>query len=685
MNELIKKVKARKNFFLFVFIFAFLFLYLLFFLFLPFLLYNNLLSWDTIGLYFSAVYQKENLFPHFIGWNPYFFLGYPQNAFYPPMYSYLTSILSFIFPISFSFKLLFGTIVLIFPLSFYFFARSFEFSKLKSAIAMLLMSSLLFLFPNNFYGGNMHATFKIGLIAHALGMCLFFFYWVFLERTRRTLKIKKDFLLSIIISALILAAIVLSHIIGAVVSVFLIITYFFVSVINYKENKKFLIFLVMQSFLAFLITFFWTAPFLFKMGFSSAYTIGIINYPISLSVSSIIFLVGCALKNKKGYASLGFFVLFTIAFAFLGGSLGIPLHFYRMTLFLLVLIPFMALVFLDEKEFFILFLFVILGCLVILFSPHIDTVGPKSITLLPLQENLSGERVFVFAPYSEEPSPHILQYLIPFFYDFYGVRGLYVESAQNARFIFSLENQLEPFDSVVWGTYLEWQYINTEPEFVEKILPHQLSILGVNYIISPKKYFSSWEEIQKITDVPGAYGKNYGSYANYTYFLYKVGNTSLIEILNYTPKFVGEDWENKTYSYFLSELIKEGVMVNKEVPNFVGNGNEKLKIEEISKRQDYLRFKILNASYPVPVLVKISYFPNWKAYEIKNEIKKEIPIYKASPSIMLVYAQDEVEMKYEDLWIDKLGKVISLITFFGILAFFVLRFLKSKVLLKRKS
>jgi len=87
----------------------------------------------------------------------------------------------------------------------------------------------------------------------------------------------------------------------------------------------------------------------------------------------------------------------------------------------------------------------------------------------------------------------------------------------------------------------------------------------------------------------------------------------------------------------------------------------------------------------VPVLVKISYFPNWKAYEIKNEIKKEIPIYKASPAIMLVYAQDEVEMKYEDLWIDKLGKVISLITFFGILAFFVLRFLKSKVLLKRKS
>src|SRR3989344_4777564 len=73
---------------------------------IPFLRFNDLYIWDMAGQYFSSWYVKEYLFPRIIGWNPYFFAGFPQNQFYPPLYSYLTALLSFIMPLEWAFKLL---------------------------------------------------------------------------------------------------------------------------------------------------------------------------------------------------------------------------------------------------------------------------------------------------------------------------------------------------------------------------------------------------------------------------------------------------------------------------------------------------------------------------------------------------------------------------------------------------
>jgi hypothetical protein len=106
--------------------FAFMLGYLLIAIIIPYWLYNSLINWDTMGLYFSSWYQKYFLFPNVIGWNPYFFLGYAQNQFYGPIYAYLTALLSFAIPLSAAFKLLFSLTLLITPVSFYYFDRDFH-------------------------------------------------------------------------------------------------------------------------------------------------------------------------------------------------------------------------------------------------------------------------------------------------------------------------------------------------------------------------------------------------------------------------------------------------------------------------------------------------------------------------------------------------------------------------------
>src|SRR3989344_166532 len=81
-------------------------LFIIIFLIIPFLLNNSLETTDMTAHYFSAWYTKEYLFPNIIGWNPFHYLGFPQNQFYPPLFTLLTVYLSFIFPLKISFKIL---------------------------------------------------------------------------------------------------------------------------------------------------------------------------------------------------------------------------------------------------------------------------------------------------------------------------------------------------------------------------------------------------------------------------------------------------------------------------------------------------------------------------------------------------------------------------------------------------
>ena len=626
--------------------FLFVFGYLIIFLIIPFFLYNGLNSWDLAGLYFSSWYQKEYLLPSVVGWNPYFFLGYPQNQFYPPLFSYVSALLGVILPLETAFKSLFSATLILMPVSFYVLNRSFGFSKVKSAACMALMFSMLFLFPEELFGGNMHATFRIGLVSHALGIALFFFYWAALNRHFREERY--------ILASLLFAVIILTHIVAAFAASFIFMCY----LLLYGRGRKKIIYFVKHGALAFLISAFWVVPFVGKIKWMEAYKVGVASQLVIFVFIAATYFAYIMFSKKKEYLPVFIFMITVLVFSFLSmGVESIPIHLYRFTMYLYLLIPFILFSLFNEDKNAIFVLILIVGIVLVVTSAPVNPEGPEYLKSEKINAEKT-ERVFVFAPYSKESSPHHLQHSIPMESGVIALKGLYTESAKNARYVFDIENQIEPEDTVTWGTYVDWELMN--PELIDEILPYQLDALGVTKTVSTV-YFDGWEKEKMVTSY---YRKYPHSEINYTYYLFKLNNSGLIRALNYTPEvFEGseEEWRQKTAEWFLGRGIKEGVIVhNDEVPKSKGYGNETIEILEMSKRQDYLKFHV-NSAGEIPVLIKISGADNWRAYQIEGNSRREIKIYRASPYIMLVYGKGDIELNYEKVAVDYLGIILSLI------------------------
>ena len=67
---------------------------------------TNFYQQDAVGHYFFVWFIKAHLFPHLIGWNPFFYSGTVQNQYYPGLFHYLAAILSFTIPIDKAMKFL---------------------------------------------------------------------------------------------------------------------------------------------------------------------------------------------------------------------------------------------------------------------------------------------------------------------------------------------------------------------------------------------------------------------------------------------------------------------------------------------------------------------------------------------------------------------------------------------------
>ena len=152
------------------------------------------------------------------------------------------------------------------------------------------------------------------------------------------------------------------------------------------------------------------------------------------------------------------------------------------------------------------------------------------------------------------------------------------------------------------------------------------------------------------------------------FYLYKLEKTNLIEPLNYSPRVVKGDWMNASVNWFMSEDIKNGIIAFEDVPDFVGTGSEKVTIQNISELNDKIDFYV-DSDKAVPLLIKISYFPNWKAYSAGKALKT----YRVSPNMILIYGKGEINLRYEPLFIDKISSIISIITLLWIL-YYIYRF-----------
>lgn len=618
--------------------FAFMLGYLLIAIIIPYWLYNSLINWDTMGLYFSSWYQKYFLFPNVIGWNPYFFLGYAQNQFYGPIYAYLTALLSFAIPLSAAFKLLFSLTLLITPVSFYYFVRSFGAGKTKSIATAIFMFSLLFVFPNNYLGGNLHSTLNIGLIAGGLGFALFFFYFGALVRAR---TMKQYILLSLLLTLIILTHVVATYVALIVLAVMLVAS---------LNNKKSLKFLIIHGIIGFLLAAFWIIPFLAKREYFHPLSIGFVDVPFMPLLLCAIVYAGILIYLKKTEPiPIALFLLFLLVFSLISAYyFSLQFHFYRLTMFILLMFPpGVALTLRGKAAAVLAILFVLFGTYFIISVNGLET-SSIATNKLPEIENITG-RVFVIASYGKQPAVHYLQHALPMESGIPSLKGLYVESVLHSTLVLGLERELDP-ESYVWGISLANISLPNEEER-DAILPKQFETLGITHVVSSEKFSDSWDAQKKVFDYFAS------EKINYSYYLYYVGNCSLFEVLSYKPRVIDkENWDSEVNSWFFSKEILKGILVGENVPDLTGNGNETIEILEKSPRQDYFKIKV-NSEHEVPVLIKVSNYPNWKAYQGG----KQLHIYQTSPYMMLVYGKGEIILKYEATWSDTFGLFLSIV------------------------
>ncbi len=615
---------------------------------IPFWKYNNLYTWDMAGQLFNTWFLKEYIYPAIIGWNPFFYAGYPQNHFYPPLFSYISSTLSFVFSIENSIKILVTIIILLTPISIYYFLRSLEIQKTKaSLITGIVYCALYFIRPEYaHFGGDFYSTFNVGLFSNALGFVLVFFY---LGTLIAGLKKEKYILPSILFTLLIL-----SHIFSAVFAAIIGASILFIRFL--KNRKKTFIFSVKHYLMTFGLSAFWTLPFLFKINNSvtNKSSLNPFIFYVILTVATILIIKLFITKKLNedileiAFASAILSALIIIVYEFTN----IPLHHYRFIFLTFVLFIIMLFYFMDEHNIFLQG-FISVALLFLLFTfPNLQTEGTLSPSLNFSFNASPAERIYIIAKPTEQINSHQLQHQITKEYRANSLKGLYVESTPTSVFVIHLEKQIDE-KAMHWGIDINYDLITAN--LSKDVLETQLKYLNINKIISTKNKTGVGIETQAIQAT--FYSPNYQK--TFTdFYLYELNNTSLIEVLNKKPYFVEtNNWINESLYWFMSENITKTMLVFEKVPDNIGTGHETIKLNKITPTNNEIEF-FVDSEQDVPIIIKISYFPNWKAYSENKSIK----IYRTSPNIMLIYGHGDITLKYELLTIDKISYTISIIT-----------------------
>jgi len=608
-------------------------LFILFAFIVPFFIKGSIYTWDMAGHYFSAYYTKAYLLPELtlFGWNPYHFWGFPQNQFYPPLFTILTSSLGYVLPLNIAFKLIVAVSVLLTPVSLYYFLINHSISKKISAYITALLSMIL-IFSPSIIGGNLITTFLGGAVSNALALPLLFFYLTTLKKNKEGI--------SVAYSAILLALLVLTHVFYGIAGIILSLGYLF------SNFKKQLLFFFKHYVIAFFLTAFWSLPFIFKINYVSKYSISFTPDFFLLAVSFLLILLYYILNIKElkeiviGYTILCSFLLFATLFDI--SNLFVfrfKLLIYLLDAILLFLI-FSKLRFSKKRFYLVLFLITLLYPLTEYYG--FVSVRPPEIPKLNYIPEADGRILVAYLPSFDPLAPHLIQNKLPIDHDLIMTRGLFVESSKNSKLIYELISVL----------YYCWED-NVSKRFgceKRKNIEDKLSLLDINYVYA--RNFSY-----------GLVRKNALSYSNYVRYddylnLYNVSDSMPVEILNYTPGVFPAQWDTGVL-WWLVNTSTTRVFAKHVIPEIDTSGSGSVRDFSFSDDFQEIRF-FVNSDKDKNILIKQSFFPNWKAYVSGVETH----IYLVTPNFMLIQGRGNVLLRYEFLWIDKLGTLLSL---FGVL------------------
>ena len=610
------------------------------------------LSWDMHGHFFSAYFIKKYLWPSPTGWNHLSLMGYPQGYFYPPFFHWLTAALSFFMPLETSFKLLVTLSLVLFPIVLFFALKNLKLNDDEAILACLFVFLFLLMMKGDI-GGDFYSTLHVGLVTHQFGMFLLFLFLAILDT--QFLNKKRNFFATIILSL-----IILTHIFSAI-SAFIFLFVF--GILNVRSKKQAVNFLLILLF-SFFLTAFWIIPFLYYLKFTEGIVIpggSPLLHPFALFLIIISLVAIIVKKDKKSLPFIALLVAFLLLTMF-GAIIPVNLHFFRFhsiiyTLFGIVLSRlFMIAPFKKYNKFLCIFLIIFSLFLAFVFASDLARNDVSIRLNIEAVEKLVKDKGYgvVISTINPTKSQHAISYSL-LLKEIKLVDGLFVESSLNSRAINTLKRELNEH-VFVWGV-LPYKSLESK-----KTLLNHLNYLGINFLFLDTftyNYTSTLIIPKELYQVDVAFN-------DYVlpFYLVKIDN-NLIEVANNPLPVKKQEWNKKVEEWWDDPSLIRRILVESDFPLPQHKVNEtEIEIKILEERNDYIKFEVISEEV-VPVLIKISYFPNWRAFVDGEEVK----IYRASPNLMLVFAKGVVELKFIKDKPEIIGLTISILSLLLLLLF----------------
>jgi len=601
--------------------FGFIYLYLLY-IFKPSLIFlNTTIAGGDTGSHNYLFYHLKRTFPSIHSWSQDWYYGFPFLYFYPPLLYILALFLSYFIPDHVAFKVitLLGTFLL--PLTTYLSLRIITRDRLIPLLGTLISPFFLFLEQYSIYGGNIPSTLA-GEFSCSFSFSLF---WLFMALIKRGLEEKRHLLSNV----LLLSLVVLSHPIPVMFSLS-VMPYFLIP--DYKKN----LFYIFKVYLfAFLLTLWWSLPFLLYFPYASteAWTrllkLSDVFPPllIPLQIFSFLAIIYGFLKKDENIQFLFFIALTSLLIYLLTDQSKVwNTRFLPFFTFSTLLLSAYFLGILLRK---IKFAFLLILLLTPLSLYHIHSrlqyipswvvwnyegferkgPWPELKSILDYLKGLPYGRVmWEYTPeYDRFGTPRVLE-LIPMFSEKPTIEGLLIESALSAPFHFILqaETTLTPT-----GPNYGFRY----PPFDMKKAVEHMRFMGIRYFLAYTEAVK--KEADKVLPILASNGR---------FTIYEVPEVRLIEPLSdFEVQKKGKNWKERAINWFLKgDLSKPIIFSDEEIKS-----PETKPLKCVLLRFDHNVISFYTEGIGIPHLVKVSYFPRWKVEGGRGP-------YLASPSFMVV-------------------------------------------------
>ncbi len=685
---------------------------MLFYCFPPQLIFSSTTTngGDTGAHNYIAKFYIEELFPNFkmTGWSMGWFAGMPMLTFYFPLPYFLMALLCKIFIYNISFKLVTILGSLILPVCLYAFGKLFRLKSPYPEVASI--SALAFLYMKSFtiYGGNLLGSLA-GEFSYSLGFSLVF---LFLGTLCRGIEREKfDWLF--VINSLLVACIALSHIITLIALLIIVPSFLLV-----KKSWKTAGYIILVLVVGFFLSSFWLLPFVFNImwtppmrwtsleSMKSILPLEIIP-AITFGAFGLFFAV--VRKDKRMVIAIWSIVAFIAVFFSCGSG-----RFYnaRLLPFIFMFIYLLAAYGLNYFYWIIVsvlnkfkakekaYRFVVFGLIpLIAFVVSVsiiagDPPAPKwarhnytgfeskagwelyDSVMKYLDTLPEGRVMFEFDKeiLSDFGTPRSFE-LIPFWTDQPVMEGLLVESSLTAPFHYINQAELSVKPR---GTVAGWRVPARD---YKKAMEH-LKYMNIRYIIA-----SSPEVIEDLKNDSTA--RFLKEIKPFSFFGIK-GEHNFVEIADNIPvRYKANNWVWDMRDWYLNTG-------NIDSPVLFDNGKEDMEnFQEIDKSElakvpknpvankgtiiyekvenEKITFKTTGIGQPH--IIKVSYFPNWKAIGAKGP-------YLVSPSFMMVIpTQEEVTIVYGKTPSNVLGIIltnIGIAILLGVLILNLIKYLKAR-------